>query len=347
MLLYYLLFLSLLGIGAAVGYYYENILELLYERDDRKHYVPYKEGPATTGLRCGVVLLHHSQKKLRKASDKRGPGQGKVSLYYETTMGETQRSSKEHFLLLHATGSSGRLFHHGRKSLFDRLREAGHEVTTFDLRGHGRSSVPAGPYSIELFALDVAEALDKEFAEERFHVVGVSIGFGVAMALSLYHPKQIKTVCGNGFLYKRSRFDPLSAFASSNSLLPLLLGRPLVVWLGELAFGVTKPGILQEEFKHQKIKGVMLTTAGWTFFNTLKHVPGLKVPTLVIHPEMEWQVGNTKSRHLEEISLMPPGMGEYKQVPGHSHWMVLEPGGAEKYADIVLEFVTARLSASY
>ncbi|HMA37677.1 MAG TPA: alpha/beta hydrolase [Chloroflexia bacterium] len=66
-------------------------------------------------------------------------------------------------------------------------------VLTFDLRGHGQSARPPGPYTIPLFAADTAgllQALDIGAA----HIVGVSLGGSVAFQLALDAPTQVKTL---------------------------------------------------------------------------------------------------------------------------------------------------------
>ena len=57
-------------------------------------------------------------------------------------------------LLLHGLGSSTCDWEHQRKAL-----AASYKVILFDLRGHGRSDRPRGPYSIAGFAEDVIELL--------------------------------------------------------------------------------------------------------------------------------------------------------------------------------------------
>lgn len=68
-----------------------------------------------------------------------------------------------------------------------------YKVITYDLRGHGRSARPAGPYSIAMFADDAAcvlQALNIPSA----HVVGVSLGGAIAFQLALDHPSRVKTL---------------------------------------------------------------------------------------------------------------------------------------------------------
>lgn len=68
-----------------------------------------------------------------------------------------------------------------------------YKVISFDLRGHGQSDKPAGPYSIKLFADDAA-ALLKALNVASAHVVGISMGGGVAFQLAVDHPELVTTL---------------------------------------------------------------------------------------------------------------------------------------------------------
>jgi len=61
------------------------------------------------------------------------------------------------------------------------------EVLAFDCRGHGASGKPPGPYTAELFADDLAAALDHA-GWERALIGGASMGGCVAMAFAARHP---------------------------------------------------------------------------------------------------------------------------------------------------------------
>ena len=62
-----------------------------------------------------------------------------------------------------------------------------------DLRGHGASDHPAGPYSTELFAKDVLAVLD-HLKTEQVHLVGCSMGGTVCMAFTGRHPERVKSL---------------------------------------------------------------------------------------------------------------------------------------------------------
>ena len=64
---------------------------------------------------------------------------------------------------------------------------ARHRVIRFDLRGYGETPLPDGPF---VYAADAAELL-RQLGVERAHVVGVSMGAGVALDLALARPELV------------------------------------------------------------------------------------------------------------------------------------------------------------
>ncbi len=61
----------------------------------------------------------------------------------------------------------------------------------YDTRGHGASSVPAGPYTIEQLGTDVLRLLDA-FSIERAHFCGLSMGGVTGMWLGAHAPDRIE-----------------------------------------------------------------------------------------------------------------------------------------------------------
>jgi 3-oxoadipate enol-lactonase len=62
-----------------------------------------------------------------------------------------------------------------------------------DLRGHGRSDAPAGPYTMERLALDVLAVADAAGAE-RFDLCGLSIGGQVGQWLAIEHAHRLRAL---------------------------------------------------------------------------------------------------------------------------------------------------------
>jgi 3-oxoadipate enol-lactonase len=60
------------------------------------------------------------------------------------------------------------------------------DILTFDARGHGASDKPVGPYSVELFAEDLADLLD-HVGWRSVVVAGASMGGSVAIAFASRH----------------------------------------------------------------------------------------------------------------------------------------------------------------
>jgi pimeloyl-ACP methyl ester carboxylesterase len=98
-----------------------------------------------------------------------------------------------------AGGGPGVLCLHGLAS--DRSTFAGqarwlaasHRCVRVDLRGHGASPVPPGPWGLFEFAEDLAALLDR-LGVARAHVIGHSAGGVFATALALAHPERVASL---------------------------------------------------------------------------------------------------------------------------------------------------------
>jgi len=105
-----------------------------------------------------------------------------VDLYYKIS-GDGQP-----LLFIHGLGSSSRDWEY--QLPFFSLR---YQMVAFDLRGHGRSQKPRGPYSMSLFAKDTAELI-KSLGIAPVHVVGISLGGMIAFQLAVDHPELIRSL---------------------------------------------------------------------------------------------------------------------------------------------------------
>jgi len=103
-------------------------------------------------------------------------------LYYEVT------GAGQPVVLIHGLGSSTRDWD-------DHVPELAktYEVITLDLRGHGRSDKPGGPYQIPMFAADLA-ALLQALKVASAHIVGLSLGGGFAFQFALDYPLMVRSL---------------------------------------------------------------------------------------------------------------------------------------------------------
>lgn len=91
-------------------------------------------------------------------------------------------------LLLHGLGSS-----HADWPLQLPAWVARYRVLAVDLRGHGQSPKPRGPYTLAAFAADVA-ALLRHLNATPTHVLGLSLGGAVAQQLALDAPELVRSL---------------------------------------------------------------------------------------------------------------------------------------------------------
>ena len=70
---------------------------------------------------------------------------------------------------------------------------AGCRVVRYDTRGHGASSCPAGPYSLDMLAGDVVGLLDN-LEIEKVHFAGVSMGGMIGQTLALTFPERLASL---------------------------------------------------------------------------------------------------------------------------------------------------------
>jgi pimeloyl-ACP methyl ester carboxylesterase len=92
----------------------------------------------------------------------------------------------EPLVFVHGLGSSGHDWAKQVDAFSDRYR-----VITFDVRGHGQSDKPEGPYSIPLFAADAA-ALLRTLEAVPATIVGLSMGGMIALQLAVDAPDLVR-----------------------------------------------------------------------------------------------------------------------------------------------------------
>jgi pimeloyl-ACP methyl ester carboxylesterase len=113
---------------------------------------------------------------LERYGEERQSGISRNGLYYEVTGQGTP------VVLLHAFSLDGRMWDAQVEALAPH-----HRVIRYDLRGHGRSALPDGPFA----AHDDLAALLDELGVERAALVGLSAGARIAVDFALTHPGRV------------------------------------------------------------------------------------------------------------------------------------------------------------
>lgn len=105
-----------------------------------------------------------------------------IPLYYE------EYGSGQPLLLLHGLGTDGRSWEYQRDLFAEQFR-----VIVADVRGHGRSARPPGPYSVPQFAADVFALLD-QLQIDTFHLLGLSMGGMIGFQMAVDQPNRFKSL---------------------------------------------------------------------------------------------------------------------------------------------------------
>ncbi|MDA1100832.1 MAG: alpha/beta fold hydrolase [Proteobacteria bacterium] len=91
-------------------------------------------------------------------------------------------------MMAHAMGTSHRIWDLQVPALADRYR-----LLRYDWRGHGFSSAPAGPYTLDQFVADAVGVMDV-LGLGKVHWVGISTGGMIGQGLAIHHPERISSL---------------------------------------------------------------------------------------------------------------------------------------------------------
>lgn len=102
-------------------------------------------------------------------------------------------------VLCHGITASRRYVHHGSRA----LERAGHQVVTYDARGHGESDpAPAGQgYGYPRLVADLERVVADTVGEAPFVLAGHSMGAHTAVAYALRHPERLTGLAVIGPVY--------------------------------------------------------------------------------------------------------------------------------------------------
>jgi 3-oxoadipate enol-lactonase len=268
-----------------------------------------------------------------------------IELYYE------EQGSGDPLLLIMGLAADSLAWMFQLPAFAERYR-----TIVFDNRGVGRSSKPAGPYTIHQMAEDAAGLLD-HLGIASAHVVGVSMGGMIAQELALRHARRVRRLvlaCTYGrpdaevgrqlesslklfggtrgpngeIQIDLSALDPLTFF---QHLLPTVFNAQFImtelpklmqVFSGALQFGFSMDAILAQ-------------VAATQSHDTVDRLEQISAPTLVLTGDSDMLI---PARNSEVLAERIPG-AQLVKIPGGSHGFNFET--PDLFNRAVLDFLGA------
>jgi len=207
--------------------------------------------------------------------------------------------------LLHGNGEDGSYFQNQLEP-FSRH----YSLYVPDTRGHGRSSRGTAPFTLEQFAEDLHDFMDRE-GIEKAHLLGFSDGGNIALLFALKYPQRVEKLILNGTNLDPKGVKPLVQ-------LPILFGYGLASFLSLFD---------QKAVAKKELLGLMVTQP-----HIAPHtLAALQMPTLVVAGDRDM----IKDSHTRLIAASIPG-AQLCILPG-SHFVAAE--NSEAFNRAVLDFL--------
>jgi 3-oxoadipate enol-lactonase len=205
-----------------------------------------------------------------------------IDLHYEIT------GQGKPLLLIHGLGSSGRDWQ-PQIDFFSRR----YQVIVYDVRGHGRSSRPPGPYSIGLFAADTAKLINA-LEISPVHLVGLSLGGMIAFQFAVDYPQHLQsmTVINVGPQVKLTSLTLLVKMLRRFMIIRFYGMRKLGEILAQDLFPKAEHRAIRETFVERwagndkrAYRETMKAIMGWS---VAERIEDIRIPVLVVASEFDY-----------------------------------------------------------
>lgn len=208
----------------------------------------------------------------------------------------------------------------------------------YDVRGHGHSGKPPGPYSLDLFAADL-RALLAALGVDRTHLLGISMGGMIAQSLALQYPKLVASLilADTSSAYDaeaRKVFHQRAALSEAEGMVPLV--EPTLERWFTAPFRQEHPDIvdrLRQTLLRNDPRAYATAARAVSDLNFTNQLARLRCPTLVIVGEQDagtpLAMAEVIYRHIRGSLL--------KVIPQAAHLSTVEQ--PETFNAAVLEFL--------
>lgn len=218
-----------------------------------------------------------------------------IEMVYETA------GQGEALLLLHGLGSRSEDWQLQLPAFVSRYR-----VVVADMRGHGRTSKPPGPYSVPMMAADVLGLLDA-LGIDAAHVVGLSMGGMIAFQMAVDRPERVRSlvIVNSGPALVAHTFGERLRVWQRLALARLAKPARTAQFLGPRLFPKPEQAELRQQFIDQwaqndprAYRAAMRALIGWS---VLDRVGAIRCPTLVISGDRDYTPVAAKEGYTAQI----------------------------------------------
>lgn len=218
-----------------------------------------------------------------------------INVFYEV------QGEGETIVFIHGLGSSSQDWVYQTEFFSDHYR-----VIAYDVRGHGQSDKPTGPYSVPMFSADLANLL-KNIGEDIVHIVGLSMGGWIAFQFAVDFPEMVKslTIVNSWADMRPKNFKDRWNLFKRNVIFRLFSMRKIGEILAEGLFIKPEQAELRNKFieswsKNHKpsYMAAMASAKRWSVSDKLREII---FPTLVIAADEDYTPVEDKQKYVDEM----------------------------------------------
>lgn len=201
-------------------------------------------------------------------------------------------------VLLHSLGLDSAMWEPQVAALAGQFR-----VVVMDMRGHGRSDAPPGPYTMADLALDVL-AVTEAAGLERFHLCGLSIGGQMALWLAVHRPETLLSVA---LANTAARIGSVASWtgridAVRDGGMASIADAVLANWFSD-AYSASDPeryAAARERLLHTSTQGYSGCCSALATSDLTPQLPTIGIPTLVIAGSADKPTPPSDARRLHD-----------------------------------------------
>ena len=209
-----------------------------------------------------------------------------------------------------------------------------YRILAYDMRGHGQSAAPAGPYTLDMLADDVL-ALMKELRIQRARYVGLSIGGMIGQHLALKEPGRFErmVLADTGHTQTPEtlkQWEERIRIAQAQGMRPLVAGT-MERWFTPAFRESPQAKRIAELIAATPVPGYVGCAQAIMKLNTTARLKDIKLPVLAITGEADAAAAGTRyiGEHL-------PG-AKFVNIPQAAHIANIEQ--AEKFNQALRDFL--------